>query len=170
MKRLHWPRGFTCAHRDIASRRGSDGGQAAPIGDWVSSNPALPVSCGSCSALTYTSSVNRRVHGMLLFPLCFHIRSAGDPGTLLIVPPGCARDSIVRDAAHPRGLLGDPVVPIVSWFVLRHPLGGYPIHYGRLWRRHLPTQTEMIGNSISRFSTSRRRGVLVNPDSPWFDS
>jgi transposase IS200 family protein len=37
---------------------------------------------------------------MLLFPLCFHIRSAGDPGTFLSVPPGCARDTIVRDAAH----------------------------------------------------------------------
>jgi hypothetical protein len=51
---------------------------------------------------------------------------------------------------EPLGLLGDPEVPTVSWFVRRHPLGGYPIQYGRLWRRHLPTSTKMIGNSISR--------------------
>ncbi len=64
---------------------------------------------------------------------------------------------------EPLGFLGDPAVPTASWFVRRHPLGGYPIHYGRLWRRHLPTSTEMIGNSISRFSPSLRGGSLSIP-------
>jgi hypothetical protein len=64
---------------------------------------------------------------------------------------------------EPVGLLGDPAVPTASWFVRRHPLGGYPIHYGRLWRRHLPTSTAMIGNSISRFSTSLRGGSFTIP-------
>jgi hypothetical protein len=72
------------------------------------SDPAQETSRHLAAHQPLTSWAAHCVRGMLLFPLCFHIRSAGDPGTLLSVPPGCARDTIVRDAAHARALWGIP--------------------------------------------------------------
>jgi hypothetical protein len=46
------------ARHGTGFRRDAGGGHVAPIGDWVSNNPVLPVSCGSCG--TSTSHVFRR--------------------------------------------------------------------------------------------------------------
>ncbi len=50
------------------------------------------------------SSGDHRVLGRLLFPWCFHLRSAGDLGISLQIPPDCIRNITVRDMAHPHGL------------------------------------------------------------------
>jgi hypothetical protein len=46
------------ARHGTGFRRDAGGGHVAPIGDWVSNNPVLPVSCGSCG--TSTSHAFRR--------------------------------------------------------------------------------------------------------------
>src|SRR5260370_40568635 len=46
-------------------------------------------------------SGDHRVHGRLLSPRPFGSRLAGDPRTFLQVLPGCTRDLIARDMAHP---------------------------------------------------------------------
>src|SRR6266567_8642875 len=92
MKRLQRSRVLTLAHCGTGLRRATGGGQAAPIGDWVSDNPVLPLSCGSCSASTYTSSVDHCVLGMLRSPHPF--RSESKPVTqepssqFLLAAPG----------------------------------------------------------------------------------
>jgi hypothetical protein len=112
MKRLHRSRGCTSAHRDIAFRRGSDGGQAAPIGDWVSDNPVLTLSCGSCSASTYTSSVDHCVLGMQRSPHPF--RSESKPVTqepsssFLLAAPGISSCATRRTLAAGRRSRIDP--------------------------------------------------------------
>src|SRR2546423_10397438 len=52
----------------------------------------------------------------MAFPLCCfppRLSAQGrvdDPGTFLLVPPGSARDTVMRDMAHdPKGVIGEPV-------------------------------------------------------------
>src|SRR6266566_6058568 len=130
MKRLHWSRGCTSAHRDIASRRGSDGGQAAPIGDWVSDNPVLPVSCGSCSASTYTSSVDHCVLGMQRSPHPF--RSESKPVTqepssqFLLAAPGISSRATRRTLSTFRR---SRFCAYETCSVFRCPFVPYRVHY-----------------------------------------
>jgi len=41
------------------------------------------------------------LNGMFLSLACFHVESAVDPWTSFRVHPGCAEDTLPRDAAHP---------------------------------------------------------------------
>ncbi len=61
---------------------------------------SYPYRAGLAAPRLLTPSVDHRFNSRLLSRLGFPIGSAVDPRTSLSVPPGCARDTIVRDAAH----------------------------------------------------------------------
>ncbi len=95
---------FPFAHPGTGLRRATGGGGSPRLEIGFQTIQSYPYRAGLAAPQPLTSWAEHRAHGRLLSPLGFPARSAGDPGTLLSVPPGCTRDSIMRDAAHARAL------------------------------------------------------------------